>query len=113
MPRSAVLGVERRSAPIAAPFPAAGHQAREAAHDGAPAPTGPAPTLVLLAITGGLLAVLALWWSDTPSVHGLGDYLTGAGRILGLMAGYGVVVLVALMARVAAAGGGVGVGGAG
>src|ERR1700759_64882 len=99
MPRSAVLGVERRSAPIAAPFPAAGHQAREAAHDGAPARRRAAPTLVVLAITGGLLAVLALWWSDTPSVHGLGDYLTGAGRILGLIAGYGVVVLVALMAR--------------
>src|ERR1700759_1785571 len=99
MPRSAVLGVERRSAPIAAPFPAAGHQAREAAHDGAPARRRAAPPLVRLAITGGLLAVLALWWSDTPAVHGLGDYLTGAGRILGLMAGYGVVVLVALMAR--------------
>src|SRR6201995_2346284 len=99
MPRSAVLGVERRSAPIAAPFPAAGHQAREAAHDGAPARRRAAPTLVVLAITGGLLAVLALWWSDTPAVHGLGDYLTGAGRILGLIAGYGGVVLVALMAR--------------
>jgi predicted ferric reductase len=99
MPRSAVLGVERRSAPIAAPFPGSGHPAREAAHDGAPARRRAAPTIVLLVITGGLLAVLALWWSDTPSVHGLGDYLTGAGRILGLMAGYGVVVLVALMAR--------------
>src|ERR1700761_9015279 len=99
MPRSAVLGVERRSAPIPAPFPVPGHPAREAAHDGAPARRRAAPTILLLAITGGLLAVLALWWSDTPSVHGLGDYLTGAGRILGLMAGYGVVVLVALMAR--------------
>ena len=94
-----MLGVERRSAPIPAPFPGSGHPAREAAHDGAPGRRRAAPTIVLLAITGGLLAVLALWWSDTPSVHGLGDYLTGAGRILGLMAGYGVVVLVALMAR--------------
>jgi predicted ferric reductase len=55
--------------------------------------------LVLSGIALGLAAVLWLWWSDTPSVHGLGDELTGAGRILGLMAGYGVVVLVALMAR--------------
>jgi predicted ferric reductase len=57
------------------------------------------PQIVLSVIGAGLLAILVLWWSDTPSVHGLGDYLTGAGRILGLMAGYGVVVLVALMAR--------------
>jgi predicted ferric reductase len=54
---------------------------------------------VLSIIGAGLLAILVLWWNDTPSLHGLGDYLTGAGRILGLMAGYGVVVLVALMAR--------------
>jgi ferredoxin-NADP reductase/DMSO/TMAO reductase YedYZ heme-binding membrane subunit len=47
----------------------------------------------------GAIAVLALWWHDTPGLHGLGDWLTGAGRILGLLAGYGVVILVALMAR--------------
>ncbi|HLH58035.1 MAG TPA: ferredoxin reductase family protein [Streptosporangiaceae bacterium] len=58
---------------------------------------GPVP--VLAAIGLGAVAVIALWWSDTPSVSGLGDWLTGAGRILGLLAGYGVVVLVALMAR--------------
>jgi len=33
-------------------------------------------------------------------MHGLGDWLTNAGRITGLLAGYGVVVLVALMARI-------------
>jgi predicted ferric reductase len=43
--------------------------------------------------------VLALWWHGTPSLHGYGDWLTNAGRILGLEAGYGVVVLIALMAR--------------
>jgi len=59
----------------------------------------PRPELVLAVIGSGALAVLALWWQDTPSVHGLGDWLTNAGRILGLLAGYGVVVLVALMAR--------------
>ena len=47
----------------------------------------------------GAAAVLGLWWQDTASVHGFGAWLTGAGRILGLLAGYGVVVLVALMAR--------------
>jgi predicted ferric reductase len=57
------------------------------------------PAVALSIIGAGLVAVLGLWWSDTPSVSGPGGYLTGAGRILGLMAGYGVVVLVALMAR--------------
>jgi predicted ferric reductase len=54
----------------------------------------------VLAIIGiGALAVIALWWHSTPDVSGLGGWLTGAGEILGLLAGYGVVVLVALMAR--------------
>ena len=57
------------------------------------------PGLVLGLIYAGGLAVIGLWWADTPSVHGLGDWLTNAGRILGLLAGYGVVVLVALMSR--------------
>ena len=43
--------------------------------------------------------MVALWWHSTPGVSGLGGWLTGAGEILGLLAGYGVVVLVALMAR--------------
>jgi predicted ferric reductase len=58
-----------------------------------------APVLVLSGIAAGLLATLWLWWSTADALHGLGDYLTGAGQILGLIAGYGVVVLVALMAR--------------
>src|SRR5580700_10727073 len=33
------------------------------------------------------------------AVSGIGGWLTGAGEVLGLLAGYGVVVLVALMAR--------------
>jgi predicted ferric reductase len=57
------------------------------------------PEHVLAVIWSGALAVVALWWQDTPAVHGPGDWLTNAGRILGLLAGYGVVVLVALMAR--------------
>jgi predicted ferric reductase len=54
---------------------------------------------VLSVIAVGTVAVLALWWAGTPSVSGLGDALTGAGDICGLLSGYGVVVLVALMAR--------------
>ena len=54
----------------------------------------------VLAVIGiGAAAVVALWWHSTPDVSGLGGWLTGAGEILGLLAGYGVVVLVALMAR--------------
>jgi predicted ferric reductase len=61
--------------------------------------TGAHPTAVLGVITAGAVAVLALWWHDTPSISGLGDWLTNAGRITGLLAGYGMVVLIALMAR--------------
>jgi predicted ferric reductase len=55
--------------------------------------------VVLAVIALGAIAVIALWWHSTPDVSGLGGWLTGAGEALGLLAGYGVVVLVALMAR--------------
>src|SRR3954471_5502467 len=58
------------------------------------------PTGILAAIGAGAAATIALWWHDTPAIQGLGDWLTNAGRITGLLAGYGVVVLVALMARI-------------
>ena len=68
-----------------------------------PAPAAPRrgadPNAVLALVGAGALAVLALWWRDTPSVGGIGDWLTNAGRITGLLAGYGIVVLIALMAR--------------
>ena len=55
----------------------------------------------LLAIIGaGAAAVLVLWWHSTLAISGLGGWLTGAGEVLGLLSGYGVVVLVLLMARV-------------
>jgi predicted ferric reductase len=57
------------------------------------------PRAVLAVIGIGALAVIALWWHTTPDVSGLGGWLTGAGEVLGLLAGYGVVILVALMAR--------------
>src|SRR3954451_16310935 len=58
------------------------------------------PGVILAVIAAGAFASLLLWWHDTPSVNGLGDWLTNAGRVTGLLAGYGVVVLVALMARI-------------
>jgi predicted ferric reductase len=52
------------------------------------------------AIALGAGAVLLLWVHDTAAtLHTFGDYLTAAGRITGLLAGYAVVVLVLLMAR--------------
>ncbi|MGW1109034.1 ferredoxin reductase family protein [Streptomyces sp. NPDC002540] len=52
------------------------------------------------AIWAGAAGVLALWWIDTTSVVGPAGWLTGAGRITGLLAGYACAVLLALMARV-------------
>ncbi|MBV2353369.1 ferric reductase-like transmembrane domain-containing protein [Streptomyces sp. J2-1] len=58
------------------------------------------PLAVLTAIWAGAAGVLALWWSDTASVVGPAGWLTGAGRITGLLAGYACAILLALMARV-------------
>ncbi|WP_369239289.1 ferric reductase-like transmembrane domain-containing protein [Streptomyces sp. R21] len=63
-----------------------------------PRPSPAAPLLAL--IWAGAAAVIALWWSDTRSVVGTAGWLTDAGRIAGLLSGYGCAVLVALMARV-------------
>jgi ferredoxin-NADP reductase/DMSO/TMAO reductase YedYZ heme-binding membrane subunit len=57
------------------------------------------PALALTLIGAGIVAVLALWWHSTPAFGSTGDLLTSAGDALGLLSGYGVVVLVALMAR--------------
>jgi predicted ferric reductase len=82
--------VEERPAPIRST--SAGPRPR-------PAPGRAHPQAVLALIIAGAVACIALWWTNTPSLSGLGDWLTNAGRITGLLAGYGVVVLVALMAR--------------
>ncbi|MFE2182814.1 ferric reductase-like transmembrane domain-containing protein [Streptomyces sp. NPDC059455] len=66
----------------------------------APRPPSPVPALAHLMIWGGAAAVLALWWKDTPSVVGAVGWLTGAGRITGLLAGYACAILLLLMARV-------------
>lgn len=58
------------------------------------------PFLLPLVIWAGAAGVLVLWWSDTTSVIGPAGWLTGAGRITGLLAGYACAVLLALMARI-------------
>jgi predicted ferric reductase len=66
------------------------------------------PTLALALIVAGAAAVLLLWIHDTPAVSGFGGWLTNAGRITGLLAGYAIVVLLALMSRAPALERGVG-----
>ena len=60
------------------------------------------PNVALAMIGFGAFAVIVLWWQDTIVVTGWGGWLTNAGRITGLLAGYAIVVLLALMARVPA-----------
>jgi predicted ferric reductase len=57
--------------------------------------------LALAVIAAGALAVLGLWWADTPGrgLHTFADRLTAAGRITGLLGTYLVLVQVVLMAR--------------
>jgi predicted ferric reductase len=69
------------------------------------APAPPAPRRspagpVLAALWAGAAALITLWWHDTGSVVGTAGWLTGAGRIAGLLCGYACAVLVGLMARV-------------
>ena len=66
------------------------------------------PHVALGGITVGAVAVAGLWWQDTDFVYGLGSWLTNAGRITGLAAGYAILVVLALMARVPALDRGVG-----
>ena len=57
------------------------------------------PETVLAAMAVGALAILLMWWHDGPALSNPGDVITSAGDVCGLLAGYGVVVQVALMAR--------------
>ncbi|PKK15028.1 ferric reductase-like transmembrane domain-containing protein [Thermomonospora sp. CIF 1] len=66
------------------------------------------PHALLALIAGGAAGVLALWWVNTPPASGPGALIAGAGRITGLLAGYGCAVLLLLMARVPALDRGVG-----
>ncbi|MFF7750366.1 ferric reductase-like transmembrane domain-containing protein [Streptomyces sp. NPDC007971] len=56
--------------------------------------------LVLAVLWTGAAAVIGLWWADAGPVVAAAGWLTGAGRIAGLLAGYACAVLVGLMARV-------------
>src|SRR6185437_9335613 len=91
--------------------PMAAARARAGGSSGPPRGSEPFradPTAVLGLFWLGAAAVLFLWWHDTPAIRTLGDWLTNAGRITGLLAGYLVVLLLALMARVPALERGVG-----
>ena len=57
------------------------------------------PETVLAVIAAGVVAILLMWWHDGPELDNPGDVITTAGDLCGLLAGYGVVVQVALMAR--------------
>ncbi|MFG2192275.1 ferric reductase-like transmembrane domain-containing protein [Streptomyces sp. NPDC048639] len=56
----------------------------------------------LAVIFAGAIAVLYPWWINTTAVNTTADWVTGAGRITGLLAGYSTAIVVALMARVPA-----------
>ncbi len=71
-------------------------------------PVRAGPAYVLVPVAAGAVATIALWWHDTPAISNAGDWLTNAGRVTGLLAGYAAAVLLALMARVPALERGVG-----
>ncbi|MCY7401477.1 MAG: ferric reductase-like transmembrane domain-containing protein [Nocardioides sp.] len=54
---------------------------------------------LVVAVVGGALAVMGLWWYDATAMAGLGDWLTAAGRLTGLLGGYTVAVVLLLMSR--------------
>jgi ferredoxin-NADP reductase/DMSO/TMAO reductase YedYZ heme-binding membrane subunit len=66
------------------------------------------PPVVLGAVAAGAAVVAWLWWRNTPAVVSFGDWLTNAGRLTGLGAGYAIVVALLLMARVPAIDRGIG-----
>lgn len=66
----------------------------------APAPRRSPAGAVLGLLWAGAAAAVALWWADTGSVVGAAGWLTGIGRMAGLLCGYACAVLVGLMARV-------------
>ena len=66
----------------------------------APLPVRAHPRAVLGVIGAGAAATVWLWWHGTPAVSGFGGWLTGAGQLTGLLAGYGLAILIGLMARI-------------
>jgi predicted ferric reductase len=61
----------------------------------------PARVAVRTVLLAGGLAVCGLWWLDTSSgsLHGLGDQVTAAGSVAGLVGAYLVLVQLLLLAR--------------
>ncbi|WP_446040537.1 ferredoxin reductase family protein [Streptomyces sp. SID1121] len=58
---------------------------------------------LLAASWAGAVAVMALWWQNTPVVHvDLTEWLIGGGRLTGLLGGYTIAIVILLMARVPA-----------
>lgn len=57
--------------------------------------------LVAMIVLGGVL-VLSIWWQDTTasSLNNAAGLVTAAGRVLGMLAAYLLLVLVTLMARI-------------
>jgi predicted ferric reductase len=74
------------------------------AHAGPPSgsalPVDIVARLALAAIVCGALGVVAIWWKNTFGVVGADQWLTNAGRITGLLAGYAAPILLLLMARI-------------
>lgn len=78
--------------------PRSAHPRRRAAPR-RPSAAAAAPVAALGLIAAGTLGVVALWWTNTAAVTGAAGWLTGAGRVTGLLAGYAAPVLLLLMAR--------------
>ncbi|TLS45637.1 ferric reductase [Streptomyces montanus] len=57
---------------------------------------------LLLAVWAGAVAVVWLWWSNTPAIADNTSRILNAGRITGLLAGYLMALVVLQMARVPA-----------
>ena len=67
------------------------------------------PTWFAASVAGGAASLLALWWHNS-TISGPGSLETNAGRIAGLLAGYGVLVQLLLRARIPAIERGLGTG---
>src|SRR4051794_35862695 len=79
VPMAATM-VQHGTAPIAAPLsppPPSQPQPPTSTHRGRPTRAHPNAVLAIIGI--GAATTLALWWHDTPAIHGLGDWLTNAG----------------------------------
>lgn len=56
--------------------------------------------LIVAVVSAGALASVGLWWNTAITVAGTAGWLTHAGRITGLLAGYLMAIVVLSMARI-------------